>query len=59
MLDVGTEIVAAGWAGKDVGCTQVHQAVLAERVTARQNAGNLVFVVVVIVADRTRDLHFN
>ena len=57
LLDVWREVGAAGRAGEDVARAQVHEAVLAERVPAGEDARDLVLVVVVVVADRTSHLH--
>ena len=57
LLDVGTEVTAAGGTGQDVARAQVHQTVLAESVATSQDPWNLLLVVVLVEANRAGDLH--
>ena len=57
LLDVRAEVAAAGRASQDVAGAQIHQAVLAEGVTAGKNAGDLLFVIVLVEANGTGDFH--
>jgi len=57
LLNIWREVLATGGAGEDIGGAQVHQAVLTEGVPALEDARDLVLVVVVVVADRARDIH--
>ena len=56
---VRTEIGSACWTSEYVTRTQIHQAVLAESVSTRQNTRYFLFVVVLIVTNRTGHLHYN
>ena len=57
LLDVRAEVAPARRAGQNVARAEVHEAVLAERVAAGEDARDLLFVVVLIEADGTGDFH--
>ena len=59
LLDVRAEVAAAGRASQDVAGAQIHQAVLAEGVTAGKNARDLLFVIILIKANGTGDFHLS
>lgn len=58
LLDVRTEVGSASRAGEDVAGAQVHEAVLAESMAAREDARDFLLIVVVVVADGASDFHF-
>ena len=57
VLNVGGEALAASRTGEDVGGAQIHEAALAEGVATLEDAGDLILVVVLVVADWAGHVH--
>ncbi len=57
LLDIGAEIAAASWTGKNVTRSQIHETVLAESVATSQDARDLLLVIILVEADGARDFH--
>ncbi len=57
LFDIGGEVFAACRAGEYVRCSEIHQAVLTEGVSALQDPGNPVFIIIGVKANGAGDIH--
>ena len=57
LLDIWAEITPACRAGQYVTRPEIHEAMLAEGMAAGEDAGDFLFVIILIKADRTSYFH--